>query len=442
MQTSASERLLLPAMDLLVPKGRRPRFHVHLSIEDLTNVPLVSGLVHVRWHLRDSIRGEARGKTDRSIIKDHKVQWSSAHRWPVRLHIDRTGRLNDAWLDFDVYQELYQGKERHALGKLSLNLAEYAGVREEVNRRYLLQDSKVNSTLLVAIYMQQVSGDRDFVAPELKKAQVFGGITGLLTEGMDIKKREEELGYHASSEVRPDTMTNNVSVELYRNSLSRRWQALAGELDPDDVVDDIFKGGDGFLHASDVDASGQVITRRGPKGNWRERYGDGAGRAGHRSGRREHNGLDSESSESDDDDYDFDDASDRQHSRPSSSRRDLSRPTTGQSDRTIGHRSYNSRRQQDHHQHRQQGHRSGQVKGTAASRPLLGSGGGGGGVWARNPSMQRENILRFDRGSNDADDILRGVSWHIDPARVSRHAGKSREERDEMMQAAEAIDRT
>ena len=423
-------------MDLLVPKGRRPRFHVHLAIEDLTNVPLVSGLVHVRWHLRDSIRGEARGKTDRAIIKDHKVQWSASHRWPIRLHIDRTGKLSDAWLDFDVYQELYQGKERHALGKLSLNLAEYAGVREEVNRRYLLQDSKVNSTLRVAIYMQQVSGDQDFVAPELKKAQVFGGITGLLTEGMDIKKREEELGYHASSEIRPDTMTNNVSVELYRNSLSRRWQALAGELDPDDVVDDIFKGGDGFLHASDVDASGQVITKRGPKGHWRERYGAGAGRANH--GRREHNGLDSESS---DDEDDSDDDNGYYSSRPTSSRHDRSRPSTGHSDRTIGHRGDHSRQLGEYQrykyqqqQHPQQSHRYGNAK-NPRSRPLVG------GAWARNPSMQRENILRYERGSDDADEILRGVSWYIDPARVSKHAGKSREARNEMMQEAEEIDR-
>lgn len=429
-------------MDLLVPKGRRPRFQVRLAIEDLTNVPLVSGLVHVRWHLRDSIRGEARGKTDRAIIKDHKVQWSASHRWPIRLHIDRSGKLNDAWLDMEVFQELYQGKERHALGKLSLNLAEYAGVREEVNRRYLLQDSKVNSTLRVAIYMQQVSGGQDFVAPELKKAQVFGGITGLLSEGIDIKKREEELGYHASSEVRPDTMATNVSMELYRNSLSRRWQALAGELDPDDVVDDIFKGGDGFLHAGDVDASGQIITRHGPKGHWRERYGEGAGRAGHAFRRREHNGLDSESSEESESDGGY-------NSRTSSSRHSGSRPSTGQSGViTIGrsdaefHRRPNS---QHRHQHdgRRQAHGAGEAggEGKSGQRPPASRRSLVGGVWARNPSMQRENILRYERATDDADEILRGVSWFIDSDRVRRHAGKSREQRDKMLQDAEQIDK-
>lgn len=240
-------------MSLLVPKNRRPKFLVHLSIEDLTNIPLVSGLVHVRWHLKDSIRSEARGKTERSAIKDHKVEWDYENSWNVRMVIDRSNKLQEAVLIFEVYQEMYGGKERHALGTLELNLAEYVENSESSSQRYLLQNSKVNSTLRLGLYLEQLSGDTDFEAPELKKAQVFGVITGLLVEGKDIKKRDDELGYSANNDTVGDEVALDLEQDIYRNSMTRRWQAQAGELDPADVVDDIFNGGDGWLRPADVD---------------------------------------------------------------------------------------------------------------------------------------------------------------------------------------------
>lgn len=46
-----------------------------------------------------------------------------------------------------------------------MNLAEYADRGEDdevITRRYLMQDSKVNSTLKVAIIMRHVEGDRNY----------------------------------------------------------------------------------------------------------------------------------------------------------------------------------------------------------------------------------------------------------------------------------------
>ena len=44
-----------------------------------------------------------------------------------------------------------------------------------------MQDSKINSTLKIGIYMRQVEGDKNFVAPPLKTAQVFSGIAGVVS---------------------------------------------------------------------------------------------------------------------------------------------------------------------------------------------------------------------------------------------------------------------
>jgi hypothetical protein len=78
--------------------------------------------------------------------------------------------------------------EKITLGYVSLNLAEYVEEsegtgpdgEEGITRRYLMQESKINSTLKIGITMKQVDGERNFVAPPLKTAPVFGGIAGIM----------------------------------------------------------------------------------------------------------------------------------------------------------------------------------------------------------------------------------------------------------------------
>lgn len=73
------------------------------------------------------------------------------------------------------------------LGSVELNLAEYVEASEdgEVVRRYLLRDSKVNSTLRVGVHLRFVEGERGFSAPALRSAAVFGGIAGVMEGGDD-----------------------------------------------------------------------------------------------------------------------------------------------------------------------------------------------------------------------------------------------------------------
>lgn len=110
---------------------------------------------------------------------------------PVRLTVDKNGMLQESFLELEVVQE-YTGAgrgERITLGHVKLNLAEYVeqsdlapadGDDPGVTRRYLMQDSKINSTLKVGIYMRQTEGDKHFIAPALKTAQVFSGIAGIM----------------------------------------------------------------------------------------------------------------------------------------------------------------------------------------------------------------------------------------------------------------------
>lgn len=157
---------------------------------DLNNVPLVNGASFIKWHLSHSAAAEHRGRTESCPVRDHKVTYNYDISIPIRLTVDKNGMLQESFIEFEVIQEYAgAGRERITLGHVKLNLAEYveqsdmppaAGDDPGVTRRYLMQDSKINSTLKLGIYMRQTEGDKSFIAPALKTAQVFSGIAGIM----------------------------------------------------------------------------------------------------------------------------------------------------------------------------------------------------------------------------------------------------------------------
>jgi hypothetical protein len=141
----------------------------------------VNGTSFIKWHLSHSTAAEHRGRTESCPIRDHKVQYNYDMSLPVRLTVDKNGMLQE-------YTGAGRG-ERITLGNVKLNLAEYVeqsdlapadGDDPGVTRRYLMQESKINSTLKLGIYMRQTEGDKNFIAPALKTAQVFSGIAGIM----------------------------------------------------------------------------------------------------------------------------------------------------------------------------------------------------------------------------------------------------------------------
>ena len=117
----------------------------------------MSGKSFIKWNLPNSTAAEHRGRTEKCSIKEHRVQYNYEAHIPVRLTIDKAGVLQEAFIYFEVLHEVVSGDkgERIALGNVRLNLAEYVWVSEQegeesVCGRYLMQDSKINSTLKVS----------------------------------------------------------------------------------------------------------------------------------------------------------------------------------------------------------------------------------------------------------------------------------------------------
>jgi len=127
---------------------------------------------------------------------------------------------------------------------------------EGIVRRYLMQDSKINSTLKISILMMQKDGERTFVAPPLKSATVFmGGISGIITGGNDAIDSDDSG--------KPGSLVNinksrdaSEAQDMYRRALAASWDCQPGELHADECIEDIFAGGNGWL-----DGTGKKSSR-------------------------------------------------------------------------------------------------------------------------------------------------------------------------------------
>lgn len=289
-----------------VNKSRRVRFELVLRIIDLNNVPLVSGTSFIKWHLPSSTAAEHRGRTNKCPIRDHRVAYEYEKRLPVRLTVGKDGMLQECSVHFEIQQEYSaSGRgERIKLGDVRLNLAEYVessdfvptspgagpggepvSSEEGVVRRYLMQDSKINSTLKVGIQMRHMEGTKDYSAPALRTAPVFGGIAGIIhsSEPAAPAQSGEEAG--AGQESLPNLSSHNKEVgemqDMYRRTLAAFWASQPGELLADECIEDIFAGGDGWGGkkggVSGGDDGKQRKDRDGGTRDRQESYAGGSG---------------------------------------------------------------------------------------------------------------------------------------------------------------------
>lgn len=128
----------------------------------------MNGTAFVKWRLPSSSAVEHHGHTDKAVILDHRAYWNYEKTLQVRLTIDRNQTLQECEIHFEITQDFESAGhgDRNVLGRIRLNLSEYVGKSDDdeegIIRRYLMQDSKVNSTLRVGIHMKQVEGDKEF----------------------------------------------------------------------------------------------------------------------------------------------------------------------------------------------------------------------------------------------------------------------------------------
>ncbi|TGJ78289.1 hypothetical protein E0Z10_g10474 [Xylaria hypoxylon] len=118
---------------------------------------------------------------------------------------------------------------------------------EGIVRRYLMQDSKINSTLKIGILMVQADGERNYVAPALKSATMFmGGISNIVTNANEQADAEEGAKLGGALPNINKSRDAAEAQDMYRCALAASWDCHPGELHADECIEDIFAGGSGW----------------------------------------------------------------------------------------------------------------------------------------------------------------------------------------------------
>ncbi|KND04707.1 uncharacterized protein SPPG_00416 [Spizellomyces punctatus DAOM BR117] len=176
-----------------VPKSRKVKFEATCHVHDLTNLPYVSGLYFVKWKLKNG--GSYEGLTHKVVVKEHVASWDCTFRLEPTMIIGKDGVLLPCELILYIRQSVNAGKSTEDIGMVSINLAEYAASRS-TSRRYLLQESRVNSIIKVTIEMKLVKGDPVYKVPEVSKRDLSSeSIRGIFSE----EGREDHSMYSLSS---------------------------------------------------------------------------------------------------------------------------------------------------------------------------------------------------------------------------------------------------
>lgn len=99
--------------------------------------------------------------------------------------------------------------------------------------------------------MRYIEGTREYEAPALRNAPVFGGIAGIMSSS-------EPASGPPQLNTDPDGQDSNIPnlssmnkengemQDMYRRTLTAFWASQPGELKADECIEDIFAGGDGW----------------------------------------------------------------------------------------------------------------------------------------------------------------------------------------------------
>ncbi|XP_074067167.1 early estrogen-induced gene 1 protein [Macrotis lagotis] len=150
-------------------KKKKFKFQTTFTLEELTAVPFVNGVLFCKIRLLDG--GDFASLSSREEVQENCVRWRKRFTFVSKMSANpATGLLDPCICRVSVRKELKGGKAYSKLGFADLNLAEFAGSGSTV-RCCLLEgyDTKNtrqdNSILKVTIGMSLLSGDPCFKTP-------------------------------------------------------------------------------------------------------------------------------------------------------------------------------------------------------------------------------------------------------------------------------------
>eukprot|EP00158_Paraphelidium_tribonemae_P008577 Partr_v1_DN28616_c3_g1_i2_m49407 putative Conserved hypothetical protein len=186
--------------NIFAPRNRKVNFEVTIKIECLTDIPLVHGNFTARWKIRNALN-DHRGQTQSIPIIDHTVTWNNEFTTKALMVIGKDSVLTPCDLSINIKKEANAGKKPESIGKVRLDLAEFAGTKFN-SREYLLQQSKMNSTLRISVILRQMNGDPLYRIPEDRNQQDIKnqGLRNMLRGAADDEFSSQLLSFNLDKE--------------------------------------------------------------------------------------------------------------------------------------------------------------------------------------------------------------------------------------------------
>ncbi|XP_054468347.1 early estrogen-induced gene 1 protein-like [Anoplopoma fimbria] len=150
-------------------KKKKFKFQVYFTLEELTAVPFVNGVLFCKIRLIDG--GDFATLSSREEVQQNCVRWRKKFSFVCKMSASPiTGVVDPCICRVSVRKELKGGKAFSKLGFADLNIAEFAGsgstvrccILEGYDTKNIRQD---NSILKVTIGMTLLSGDPCFKTP-------------------------------------------------------------------------------------------------------------------------------------------------------------------------------------------------------------------------------------------------------------------------------------
>jgi hypothetical protein len=179
-------------MLLLITGNKKPQFKLQLVINDLTNIPQISGYCYIELLIRNTqhahkphakksklvdadddaeyekISGTVSGSTVKTATSKHKIHnfkcnfnysLSCNLKFPYKKSENLVG---NKYLSMTVFYLSSDNSDIVTIGKTDVNLTEYLNFKDPVTSKYLLKDSKVNSILSLTVGLSELPADMDF----------------------------------------------------------------------------------------------------------------------------------------------------------------------------------------------------------------------------------------------------------------------------------------
>ncbi|KAJ7992081.1 hypothetical protein DPEC_G00274860 [Dallia pectoralis] len=143
-------------------------FSVTLLLDELANVPRVTGLIFCRVRLLNGSFAEDSGRQE---VLHNSVKWGKIYTFQCRTSVNSSsGVLNDCICRLSVRQDTKGGTSYQKVGYVDINLSEYAGsgymTRHCLLEGYMKKYDKLDNSLLkVGLQMRLLHGDPCFRVP-------------------------------------------------------------------------------------------------------------------------------------------------------------------------------------------------------------------------------------------------------------------------------------